>query len=206
MKFQIVAGDLSLDFVNTFDNRPVPERYKELLVDYKDLVEFVAQAGGIDPSLQSALLREAEAHSAEADAVLIRALELRETLYRILKARLGRRKIDEMDRRAFSAMLGEALSPRQLEATRSGFRLEWPKDPVSLDAVWWPIADSAALLLTSHDLALVRECGARTCRWMFLDRSKNHSRRWCDMKVCGNRSKARKFYRRAKTTLRRSRA
>jgi predicted RNA-binding Zn ribbon-like protein len=199
MKFQIIAGELCLDFINTFDNRPVPERYKELLVGYKDLVEFVAQAGGIDPYLQQNLISAAEAHPAKATAVLTRALELRETLYRILKTRLDPRKVEETDWRAFSAMLGEALSQRELQATRTGFRLEWPKDPVSLEAVWWPIADSAARLLTSHDLALIRECGARTCRWMFLDRSKNHSRRWCDMKVCGNRIKARKFYRRART-------
>lgn len=202
MKFQIVAGELSLDFVNTFDNRPVPERYKELIVDYKNLVDFAAQAGGIDPSLQSALIREAEAHPAKASAVLTRALQLRETLYRILKARLAGRRIDETDRHAFSAELAEALSYRQLQATRTGFRLEWTKEPVNLEAVWWPIADSAAHLLTSLDLALVRECNAKTCRWMFVDRSKNHSRRWCDMKVCGNRTKARKFYRRARTKLR----
>jgi len=33
----------------------------------------------------------------------------------------------------------------------------------------------------------------RECRWLFLDTSKNHTRRWCDMKVCGNRIKARRF-------------
>ena len=198
MKFQIVAGELCLDFVNTFDNRPVPERYKELLVAYKDLVDFVAQAGGIDPSLQSTLASEADAHPAMASAVLTRALQFRETLYRILKARLAGRKIDETDRRMFSATLGDAFSHRQLQPTRTGFRLEWTKERVNLEAVWRPIADSAAHLLTSRDLALVRECTAKTCRWMFVDRSRNHSRRWCDMKDCGNRAKARRHYARQK--------
>jgi len=60
---------------------------------------------------------------------------------------------------------------------------------VSLEAILWPIAGSAGELLTSDDLGRVRQCGGKTCRWMFVDRSKNRSRRWCDMKVCGNRPK-----------------
>jgi predicted RNA-binding Zn ribbon-like protein len=55
---------------------------------------------------------------------------------------------------------------------------------------------SASDLLTSPDLENVHECDMSDCRWVFVDRSKNHRRRWCDMKVCGNRAKARKFYRR----------
>jgi len=69
---------------------------------------------------------------------------------------------------------------------------------VSLEAILWPIAGSAGELLTSDDLGRVRQCGGKTCRWMFVDRSKNRSRRWCDLKVCGNRTKARKLYRRKK--------
>lgn len=202
MEFQIIAGELCLDFINTLDNRPVPERRKELLCSYEDLADWAAQAGAIDAALRSALIREAEADPVTANAVLTRALQLRESLYRILKTRLAGRRIDEPDRRAFSTTLGEALSHLQLRPTRSGFRLDWTKEPVNLEMVWWPIAKSAGQLLTSDDLARVRECGANTCRWMFVDRSKNHSRRWCDMKVCGNRTKVRKFYRRTKTQRR----
>jgi predicted RNA-binding Zn ribbon-like protein len=60
----------------------------------------------------------------------------------------------------------------------------------------WPIASSAADLLTSERLKKVRLCEAKTCTWLFLDESRNHSRRWCDMKVCGNREKARRHYQR----------
>jgi predicted RNA-binding Zn ribbon-like protein len=202
MKFQIIAGELCLDFVNTLDNRPVPERRKELLGSYPDLTDWAAQAGGIDAGLRSALMAAAEAHPAKASAVLTRAIQLRETLHRILEGRLTGRRVDQADMRRFSATLGEALSHLQLQSTRTGFRLDWTKEPVNLEAVLWPIATSAGQLLTSDDLARVRECGEQTCRWMFMDRSKNHSRRWCDMKVCGNRTKARKFYRRTQTRRR----
>jgi predicted RNA-binding Zn ribbon-like protein len=57
----------------------------------------------------------------------------------------------------------------------------------------WLIAHSALQLLLSDALARVRACGADSCRWLFLDTSKNHTRRWCNMKVCGNRAKARRF-------------
>jgi predicted RNA-binding Zn ribbon-like protein len=59
-----------------------------------------------------------------------------------------------------------------------------------------PIVRAAAELLTSDDRARIRECGSETCFWLFMDHSKNGTRRWCDMKVCGNREKARRHYRR----------
>jgi predicted RNA-binding Zn ribbon-like protein len=81
------------------------------------------------------------------------------------------------------------------------WRWRWAGDAESepaLDRVLWPVARSAAELLTSDDLAAVRECAAPDCRWLFLDRSRNRSRRWCAMATCGNRSKARRHYRRGR--------
>ena len=57
----------------------------------------------------------------------------------------------------------------------------------------WPVARSAADLLTSDDLGRVRECAGERCNWLFIDRSKNHSRRWCDMQDCGNVAKVRRY-------------
>jgi len=201
MKFHIIADELCLDFINTLDNRPVPERLRELLGSYEDLADWAVQAGAIHGPLRAALIRQAKAQPEKARAALRRAIALRETLYRIVGGRLAKRPLAETDLLAFSAALSEALSHLQLRATRKGFRLVWAEAPVSLEVILWPIAGSAGQLLTSDDLGRVRECGGKTCRWMFVDRSKNHSRRWCDMKVCGNRTKARKFYRRRKANI-----
>jgi predicted RNA-binding Zn ribbon-like protein len=198
MKFQIIADELCLDFINTLDHRPLPGRPRELLGSYEDLADWAAQAGAIHANLRVALVRQAKAHPAKASVALRRAIELRETLYRLVESKLARRRLAEGDLRAFSAALGDALSHLQLRAAGKGFRLDWPEEPLSLEAILWPIAGSAGQLLTSDELGRVRQCAGKTCRWMFVDRSKNHSRRWCDMKVCGNRTKARKFYRRAK--------
>jgi predicted RNA-binding Zn ribbon-like protein len=126
--------------------------------------------------------------------VRTQAVELRECLYRMVTAIVRNRKAPEDDLRAFNGYLGEALSHLELQQATRAYRLGWPQGRPELDLVLWIIARSASELLTSRDLKDVRECGVGTCRWLFVDRSKNHSRRWCNMKVCGNRIKARKFY------------
>jgi len=196
VKFQIIAGELCLDFINTLDNRPVPERRKDLLQSYEDLVDWATQAGALSPAHRAVLLREAESHPKQAAAVRAEAVELRECLYRTMTAVARNRRVSADDLRDFNAYMGKALSHLELRAARKGFRLAWPENHAQLDSVWWPIVRSASDLLSGEDLGSVRECGDDTCRWLFVDRSKNHSRRWCDMRVCGNRIKARKFYRR----------
>jgi len=201
MSFEFKAGELCLDFINTLDNRPVPERLKELLGSYADLTQWAAQAGVISPKLRASMVQQAKLHPEKADAVLRQAIDFRETLYRIVESRLAKRDLAEADRRAFNRVHSEAFSHLELRATRQGFGLDWPEDHANLEAMLWPIARSAGRLFTSHELRRVRECGSKTCRWLFVDRSKNGSRRWCDMKVCGNRTKAQKFYRRKKAHI-----
>jgi len=69
---------------------------------------------------------------------------------------------------------------------------------MTFEAPLWPIARSAAELLASEQVHFIRNCSSKTCQWLFLDTSKNHRRRWCDMKLCGNRAKVRRFYTRKK--------
>ena len=58
------------------------------------------------------------------------------------------------------------------------------------------VALDAARILTSAERERVQSCGDPECGWFFLDTSRNHSRRWCNMQSCGNRNKVRRFYRR----------
>ena len=198
MKFQIIAGEICLDFINTLDNRPDPARQQELLNSYRDLADWAAQAGAISAGQRTSLLRLAEERQQTARTALRNAIHLRECLYRLVNDLLERRHPAEADLHTFSGYLGEALSYLQLRSAAGGYRLQWIDEDFRLESILWSIARSASGLLTSGDAQLIRQCGAETCRWFFLDRSKNHTRRWCDMKVCGNRAKARKFYRRQK--------
>ena len=194
VEFQIVAGELCLDFINTLDNRPSPGRLKELLPAYLDLVEWALQAGAIASAQGSALRRAAADNPKAAESVRQKGLKLRECLYRVVVSALHHRRPTTEDVTLFSHYLGDALSNLELRNARSGFRLDWRDSSPRLDSLLWPVVKSASQLLTSPDLERVRECASPSCRWLFVDRSKNHSRRWCDMKACGNRVKARRFY------------
>ena len=196
VEFQIVAGELCLDFINTLDYRAFPDRRKELLATYQDLADWAARAGAVSAARRTALLRAAGEHPRTAQQAWGKSIELRECLYRIIDSARHNRPALADDLVAFNSYRAEAFSNQELKPTRGGFRLDWEEDPSQLDSVLWPIVRSASDLLTSTDIKNVHECDMDTCRWLFVDRSKNHRRRWCDMKTCGNRAKARKFYRR----------
>jgi len=61
------------------------------------------------------------------------------------------------------------------------------------DPILTPVVRAAVELLTSADIARVRTCADGSCAWLFLDTTRSRTRRWCDMKSCGNRSKVRRF-------------
>jgi predicted RNA-binding Zn ribbon-like protein len=87
---------------------------------------------------------------------------------------------------------------RLIPGANGALAWDWEDEGGSADLMLWPIARSAADVLTSpRELARVRQCPGAGCGWVFLDETKNRSRRWCDMDVCGNRAKARRHYARA---------
>jgi predicted RNA-binding Zn ribbon-like protein len=96
--------------------------------------------------------------------------------------------------------LASAMARSQVVPTDEGFTWLWAQGGKALDCMLWPIARSAADLLTDGPLDSVRVCEGRGCGWMFLDTSRNRTRRWCDMKICGNRAKARRHQERARLT------
>ncbi len=93
-------------------------------------------------------------------------------------------------------MLHEALSRLEIRPSADRFEWAWALDANDLDRMLWPIVRSAAEMLTSGDLGRVRQCAREGCDWLFVDASKNHSRRWCSMNMCGSRVKARRYYQR----------
>lgn len=194
--FELTGGALCLDFSNTIDNRPVPERRRDLMTGFGELVRWARQAGAIGDEEARALLRAGKQEPRRAAQALDRATALRERIYRLFSTLASGRDPDPADVAALSAAAVEARRHQRLVATSGGFR--WQRDEASrnsLDRIWWPIAQSAEDLLVSGRFRSVRECAADACGWLFLDTSRSQRRRWCDMKVCGNRAKARRFYR-----------
>lgn len=122
-----------------------------------------------------------------------RALELREDLYVIFSALIVGRDPEEESLARFNRTLSIALSHLNLVKGEARYNLSI-YDGWSLDFMPWRVAISAADLITSAKFDRVKRCASEGCNWLFLDESKNRSRRWCDMNNCGNIMKARRHY------------
>jgi len=188
-----LAGQLSLDLVNTVDWR-TSDHPQELLNSYGDLVRWGRHTGLLSETEGRRLMREAGRRPAEADQVLESALALRETLYRIFSAVAKGRRAEAPDLDYLNGKLSKALSRRRVTPAQEGYVWDWTRGESDLGWLLWEVARASGDLLTSHDLKRLRECAGEGCAWMFLDTSRNQSRRWCSMRVCGNRAKARRHY------------
>ncbi len=195
MKF--IAGSVCLDLVNTVGGRDARDVVlRDKLEDYADLAAWSRLAGLSITGEARHMERVAERYPARAAATLARTIRLREALYRIFKSALRRSAPDESDMDVLRDEISVAKSHQRLVRAGSGFVWTWDRSENALDSLLWRVSQSAADLLTSADLQKLRQCSGDECGWMFLDTSRNRTRRWCDMKDCGNRAKVRRFRRR----------
>jgi predicted RNA-binding Zn ribbon-like protein len=197
-KFELIGGSVCLDFINTLDNRP-SEQPKELLTNYYELARFGEDAGILTPEQFDSLCERVDLSLEEAADALRRAIDLREAMYAIFSAVMNKQVAPQPAMDRLNANLHDAALHLRLIQREGCLECRFDDMTSSFDALLWPIARAAADLLASSDLALVRACSSPTCQWLFLDTSKNHHRRWCSMKQCGNRAKVRKFYAKKKT-------
>jgi predicted RNA-binding Zn ribbon-like protein len=190
--FEFVGGSAALDFANTLGGMHTAPTH-EHLIDYADLVAFGRSAGTISPSQGRRLIDEAERQPARAAAVLRRAILVREAIWRAFDAFAKSGRADAADFATIQEEELAALKHARYAQSGSVVAYQWSEE-MSLDRPLWDIARAAGELLRSTaDLARVRECGSATCEWLFIDKSRNHTRRWCDMNDCGNRAKVRRF-------------
>jgi len=199
-RFEFVGGEASLDFINTVagDRRGTP---KEHLHGYDDLVAWARQGELIGPPQARALLLRAQREPAAAAGALAGAVELREALYDIFSARSEGKRPSQQRLELLNRALAEALAHRRVLQTGRGFSYGWD-DSDDLRRMLWPVALSAAELLAGDHGSPIKVCGMSGeedgCGWLFVDESRNGSRRWCSMKDCGNRAKQRRHYQRSK--------
>jgi predicted RNA-binding Zn ribbon-like protein len=194
--FDMSGGALCLDFANTARWTGPP---REDLPAYDALLAWSEQAGLLEKADARAIRSLAEENPHRGRAVLERARKLREAVHRTFAAVAAKKRARPEDLVTIERAAAEAAAHFRIVPRNGGFGWEVAPDSArALERPLWPVARSAADLLTSGDLSTVRECALETCSWLFLDRSKNQKRRWCDMKVCGNRSKARRHYARTR--------
>lgn len=195
-RFELVGGSVCLDFINTLDDRFSSEP-KELLKSYIDLARFAEDTGILSDQQASHLLEKSMQSREAAGEALSAAIELREAMHAVFWALIQKKPLPKGALFVLNTYAQEAAQHMNVVATGKGF--EWRFEGTeNFNAAWWPIARSAVELLASDQLQFVRACDSETCQWLFLDESKNHRRRWCDMTKCGNRAKVRNFYTRQK--------
>lgn len=197
----LVGGELCLDYANTVGNHKSLDPH-EHVGSYPALVGWSQHAGIIGQDKARILLADASRRPEEAKRAYARAIAVREALYRIFSSYSADGSPRAADLAILNKVLGAAMSHARLVRSKEGFEWGWDQEDRALDQFLWPIARSAADLLTTPRLHQVRECDDEACGWLFVDTSKNHTRRWCSMSDCGNRAKARRHYARAISTAR----
>jgi predicted RNA-binding Zn ribbon-like protein len=196
-EFDLSGGRAALDFANTLSRTS-----GDHLPDYAELVSFARQTDQLDEPTAGRLLEDANRRPEVAAAVLTRALALRGAIFRLFVASVRAEAPPPDALEALNLELGLALARARIVPTGGGLAWSW-QQAAGLDRPLWPIVRDAADLLTDPEaLARVRLCAAQDCDWLFLDLTRNRSRHWCDMKICGNRAKARAYYQRRKATAR----
>ncbi|MEJ2736960.1 MAG: ABATE domain-containing protein [Anaerolineae bacterium] len=194
---KLLGGRPSLDFANTADWQ-ASEQPVEFLTSYAELVAWSQHAGILTPPQGGQLLQSAALDPLYAAAILERAIALREAIYRIFSAISHGHLPQAPDLAVYNAELSRMLTRVQIALEGEEFSWVWGGAGDALDRMLWPVVHDAADLLTSPDLDRVGQCTDDRCGWLFLDMSRNRSRRWCSMEDCGNRAKARQHYQRSR--------
>lgn len=195
--FTLIAGAACLDFANTVGGWRGGQAH-EYLRTYSDLMGWARDAELLNADTLEAVMRTAREQPAETEAVLARAIALREAIYRIFTSLLGRTLPTPEDLEILNIELAHAHAHLAIAYTPDGYGWQWYGD-VTLDAVLWRVARSTADVLLSPVASTVRQCAGDICGWLFIDNTRNHSRRWCDMRGCGNRAKVRRHRARQRT-------
>lgn len=187
------GGWLCLDFINTVDNRKT-ETFTEYLSSYDDFLHWTEKVEMLTPDQIIALRSLASKDALKAGKSWIKVLEARDTLYNLILSLVKQEFPSKITIAAYNRLLSHSLRKLQLNfAHPQKPEMEW-KAKNDLELPLYPIIKSVYDLLTSNLIRRVKECSA--CGWLYFDRSKNNSRRWCNMQTCGNLVKSRNFYQR----------
>jgi len=191
-RFNLVGGHPVLDFLNTVGSHRLLTPREDLQTP-EDLVSWGLQSGWLHPERAQGMLVEIQLRPGDARAALTRVRHFREGLYRVFLALCEDTQPAPEALETVERELRRAWSERRLVRGSNG-AMRWSSPESSrLDSVVPPLALAAAELLTGRSRPRLCEATALDgCGWLFLDTSRNGTRRWCEMKSCGNKYKARR--------------
>lgn len=198
LNLALKSGHPILEFTNTVHNH-ASQHPTETLFRYEDLLGWAKSVGIVRSEQTQTLTRKAASQPEEAAAVLATCLRLRESIYRIFMAKTEGKSPSGKDLGVLNSIVSRLTNGAQVVQQGDKFEWQWNLEKDSLDAPLRLIALSAVDLMTSENYKWVGQCADEDgCGWLFVDTSKNHSRRWCDINDCGNRAKQRRYQKRAR--------
>jgi predicted RNA-binding Zn ribbon-like protein len=192
-QFHLGAGALCLDFANTVSWRRSSAPIERLKA-FDDLASWARQSRLISGHQERRLRSQAIAHPQRSTRMLVEALSLREAIFVVAAAITELRDPSDAALRTLERWVREAIEHSRLAGRDRSFHWKPLTKDDRMQQVLYAVALSADDLLTSADAERIGQCSGRDCRWLWLDRTRNKSRRWCDMAVCGNRAKAHRHY------------
>ncbi|RJT42478.1 hypothetical protein D3227_00985 [Mesorhizobium waimense] len=184
---RFTGGILALDAANTVVLRFDPEKTFDRFDNPAEIARFADAASGFRATELGG--RRLEAQSPAEIAAIV--LSIRETTDRLFRHAVSKGALATGDLPGFLQACAKGLAGSRTEIGAPGQPFGDPATPIAFEAA---LAVSALSLLRDDTVARLRICP--NCSWLFVDRSRNSSRLWCDMAVCGNRQKANRYYRR----------
>ncbi len=185
------GGCPCFNFTNTIHSRKDEVTY-DYLNSYNDVIGFAERVKLISHERLKKLRKIADENEEKAKQKLNEIKNKRELLYKIFSAIINNKTVDEQASEDFNKVLGNSLSNLRFRFNKGKVTLSWKENEVDLMEPLWIIFKDAFDILTLKPLERVKECKA--CGWLFLDKSKNNSRTWCNMQSCGSIIKAKRYY------------
>jgi predicted RNA-binding Zn ribbon-like protein len=187
----IVGGNSALDLVNTVSgwNRD-PEDW---VPDIASFLIWAHMCHLLDTREKNEAARRPDASPVAAERVLASMKELRFALWALLDSLEHRKPAKPGDLSVMNEWARRLAFSEQVIVARNKLDFAFNRDISVLEFPALRVTAAALSLLKNPPAARIKTCPGRNCGWKFLDQSKNKSRRWCDMSVCGNLAKARKY-------------
>lgn len=194
-KFVFLGNCKCIDFVNTEVMKG--EHVVDLFADFTDLVAWSREAEILSPSQANHMLKSWNG-TREGEQALQVGRELRAILRKMVGRVVAGKNVPQSAVDRINEHLRLQRGCNELVKTRAGFVKTLHSDFDKPSQLLVPIAEAASDLLCFSDPGLVKKCESESCVLYFYDTTKNHTRRWCSMSMCGNRMKVAAHYQRAR--------
>ena len=193
---QLDGGCPVFDFTNTISNRNDPD-YFDYLTKYDDFVDWINKIKLLPKGKMDAIAAFSKSHTRKSADTLRQIIEVREVVFKLFSSLAQQQKAERETVDAFNGFFSEALSNMRVEVGRKEVATSFiVSEKTILKEPLYILVKNAFDILSTQSFDRIKECP--TCRWLFLDTTKNGKRRWCNMQVCGSNDKARRSYHRKK--------